>query len=270
MIFWVVIPIAFVLMTLWWRRASILTWTMAWWLVIFTWFQFGFATPIPQSVIWLYMGIVTLALLLYVTADEKRFREFKEPLIRFVTSRKYTIPLVLLVIGIPGLVAANVYLKMTAPVRAPFFSRTVHPANPDRIEVHDRSFDLNTLDNPLRPLEETNPEAFRSHVENGRRVYYQNCFYCHGDNTRGTGQFAHALNPIPTNLPENIPLLQEGYLFWRIAKGAPGLPEAGGPWESVMPAWENFLTEEEMWEVILFLYDFSNTRPRAREDVIEE
>ena len=35
-----------------------------------------------------------------------------------------------------------------------------------------------------------------------------------------------------------------------------------------MPAWEKFLTEDEMWEVILFLYDFNPPyRPRA---VVEE
>ena len=32
-----------------------------------------------------------------------------------------------------------------------------------------------------------------------------------------------------------------------------------------MPAWEKFLKEEEMWDAILFLYDFTGQRPRARE-----
>ena len=31
-----------------------------------------------------------------------------------------------------------------------------------------------------------------------------------------------------------------------------------------MPAWEKFLKEEEMWEAILFLYDFTGQKPRAR------
>ncbi len=30
-----------------------------------------------------------------------------------------------------------------------------------------------------------------------------------------------------------------------------------------MPVWEAYLSEEEMWEVILFLYDFTDQRPRA-------
>ena len=61
-----------------------------------------------------------------------------------------------------------------------------------------------------------------------------------------------------------LPILQESFLFWRIAKGGPGMPEEGGPWDSAMPAWEDFLTEEEIWDVILFLYDFNDYRPRAR------
>jgi hypothetical protein len=31
-----------------------------------------------------------------------------------------------------------------------------------------------------------------------------------------------------------------------------------------MPAWEKFLKEEEMWDVILFLYDFTGQRPAVR------
>ena len=34
-----------------------------------------------------------------------------------------------------------------------------------------------------------------------------------------------------------------------------------------MPAWEKFLKEDEMWDVILFLYDFTGQRPRAQEEV---
>ena len=33
-----------------------------------------------------------------------------------------------------------------------------------------------------------------------------------------------------------------------------------------MPAWENLLKEEEIWEAILFLYDFTGQKPRAREE----
>ncbi len=67
--------------------------------------------------------------------------------------------------------------------------------------------------------------------------------------------------------PLIIPILQEGFLFWRIAKGAPGLPEEGGPWDSAMPAWESFLSEEEMWNVITFLTEFTGYPPRSLHEV---
>jgi hypothetical protein len=37
-----------------------------------------------------------------------------------------------------------------------------------------------------------------------------------------------------------------------------------------MPAWENFLKEDEIWDVILFLYDFSGQRPRAKEETTHQ
>ena len=61
-------------------------------------------------------------------------------------------------------------------------------------------------------------------------------------------------------------MLRETFLFWRISKGGPGLPEEGGPWDTAMPAWEKILKEEDIWDVILFLYDFTGRKPRAREE----
>jgi len=55
-------------------------------------------------------------------------------------------------------------------------------------------------------------------------------------------------------------------VFWRIAKGGPGLPREGAPWNSAMPAWEDILTEEEIWAVIIFLYDQTGAQPRSWEE----
>ena len=55
-------------------------------------------------------------------------------------------------------------------------------------------------------------------------------------------------------------------MFWRIAKGAPGLPDESGPWDSSMPAWEKFLSEEQIWDVILYLYEHTGYKPRAEEE----
>ena len=247
-------------------RANLLVWAGAWWLGIYVLIRFGFVAPIPSSVINIYMGIVTLAVLAYMSSSRERREEISRPLVRFMTEKRYTPFLGATVVALPVLAAANVYVRMNAPLQPPYFARTVHPASPSEITVHDKKIDLDAGDNPFRQLEKSNPQEFRQHVENGRRVYYRNCVFCHGDNMSANGMFAHGLDPIPTNFHDTIPLLRETFLLWRISKGGPGLPDEGGPWDTAMPVWEKFLKEDEMWDAILFLYDFTELKPRAREE----
>jgi hypothetical protein len=262
----VVLPVVAVFGLLRFRRASLLMWAGAWWVGIYVLLRFGFTAPIPASVVSLYMGIVSIAILAYVSSSQGRRDEVFHPLIRFMTEKRYTALLGATVVAIPALAAANVYVQMNAPLQPPFFARTVHPASPADITVHDKKIDLDAGDNPFRQLERSNPQEFRRHVEAGRQVYYRNCVFCHGDTMASNGMFVHGLDPIPTNFNDTIPLLRETFLFWRIAKGGPGLPDEGGPWDTAMPAWEKFLKEEEMWDAILFLYDFTGQKPRAREE----
>ena len=249
------------------RRTGLLLWAVAWWAGIYALLRFGFTAPIPSSVVSLYMGIVTLAILTYVSSSYERRDEVSRPLVRFMTDKRYGVLLALTVVALPALAAANVYVQMNVPLEPPLFSRTVHPASPTEITVHDKRIDLDGGENPFLALERTNEAEYRKHVENGRRIYYQNCVFCHGDTLSGNGMFVHALDPIPTNFADKgtIAGLRDTFLMWRISKGGPGMPEEGGPWDSAMPAWEKFLTEEEMWEAILFLYDFTGQKPRARE-----
>jgi len=262
----VLLPILAVFGLLRFRRTSLLLWAGAWWVGIYVLLRFGFTAPIPSSVISIYMGIVTLAILAYVSSSQERRDAISGPLVRFMTDKRYTAMLGATVVAIPALAAANVYVQMSVPLQPPLFSRTVHPASPSEITVHDKKVDLDAGENPFRHLESSNPEEFRKHVENGRKVFYRNCVFCHGDNMAANGMFAHGLDPIPTNFHDTIPQLRETFLFWRISKGGPGLPEEGGPWDTAMPAWENFLKEDEMWDAILFLYDFTELRPRAKEE----
>ena len=248
-------------------RAGLLTWALAWIVGFYLVLRFGFTVPIPVSVIFIYMGIATLGTLAYVTSSDDRRAEVARPLVRLMTEPGLTPLLALVALGIPALAAAAVYTRMNAPIEPPFFSRTVHPASPATVTVHDKSIDLDAGHDPFMALKETDPAAWQQHHDNGRRVYYQNCVFCHGDDMGGNGMFVHGLNPIPTNFtdPGTIPMLRDTFLFWRISKGGPGLPEEGGPWDTAMPAWEKFLTEDEIWDVVLFLYDFTGYKPRAKE-----
>ena len=105
-------------------------------------------------------------------------------------------------------------------------------------------------------------------VEAGADVYVRNCHFCHGDKLDGQGPYAAGLNPVPLNFQDvgTIAQLQESFLFWRIATGGPGLPDEAAPWISSMPVWEEFLTEEEIWQVILYLYDYTGHEPRSFEE----
>ena len=247
------------------RAARTLTWTLACFLGIYACVRYGFATPIPFSVVQIYMGITTLALAAYVSSSATRRQEFLGPLVALVNEPRRRPLLGAILVLLPALAAGSAFLGTRETLEAPSFGRTVHPAPPDTIPFGDKTIDLARGHNPLRELETKDPERYRAHVENGRKTYYRNCHFCHGDVMAGDGMYAHGLNPIPTNFtdPGNIPMLQESFLFWRISKGGPGLPAEGGPWDSAMPAWEKFLKEEEIWEVILFLYDHTGYKPRA-------
>ncbi len=252
-------------------KMNILGWLAGWWVAAFVFLRWGVNPPLPTSIQGMFVGILTLSLLAYVSADSAHFRFVLDRFVAFTTQKKYTIPLLAVIVLLPCLVALQVYFDVTGGPAPPLSSRTIHPPPPTSIEVAGNTIDLVNDDNPYRALETEDPSAFAEHVENGRRVYYENCVYCHGDDMAGDGLFAHGLDPIPANFQDatTIAMLQEGYIFWRIAKGGPGLPSESTPWLSAMPAWENFLSERDMWDVTLFLYDFTGHRPRAREDHAE-
>lgn len=250
------------------RKSGTLGWAFAWWIALYIFVTYGFSVPVPGSVRGIYMAIVSGSIAAYVTSSRERLDGFTGPIQRLATDPGRRPLLVVVMLLVPTIAALNVWAKQNVPLEAPGFGRTVHPAPAETITVHDKEISLISADNPYRNLETDDPEKFKQHVENGRRVYFQNCFYCHGDGLGGDGMFAHGLNPIPTDFTDQgiIPILQESFLFWRIAKGGPGLPEESGPWDTAMPAWEKFLTEDEMWDVISFMTDFTGHTPRARSE----
>lgn len=247
-------------------RLGALIWLLVWWAGILIVLRYAIEPPLPMSIVSMFMGIITIALLAFLSADSGRLGDAKRSLVKFMVDRKYNVPLLALLLLIPALVGLNIYRGFNQAPSAPLVSRTIHPPPPTQITFKGKTINLN-LPSPIRELETSDPAAFTERVANGRRVYFENCVYCHGDDMDGGGIFAHALNPIPANFrdPSTIAMLQESYLFWRISKGAPGLPSEATPWASAMPAWENFLTEDEIWDVTAFLYDYTDQRPRSTE-----
>lgn len=246
---------------------NILAWLAIWWVALYVVFRYGVVPPVPASVLGMFMAIITLALLAYVSSDQERLAAARDKVVTFITDSRYTVPLLIVLVALPLLVAWRAYVGASQPPQPPVSGRTIHPVPPTTINFKGQTIDLVSDDNPFRPLKESDPDAFAEHVANGRRLYFENCFYCHGDDMRGDGHFAHGYDPIPANFvdPTTIAMLQESYLFWRVAKGGPGLPNESTPWASAMPAWENFMTEEEIWDVITFLYEYTGHKPRAKE-----
>ena len=97
------------------RRANLLVWAGAWWVGIYVLLRFGFTAPIPASVVSLYMGIISLGILAYVSSSQERREEVSRPLIRLMTEKRYTALLAAVVVAIPALAAANVYVQMNVP-----------------------------------------------------------------------------------------------------------------------------------------------------------
>ena len=233
----------------------------------FLFFRFGIRPPAPWSVVTLYMAVVLIAVLVFVSSSSDSWRAFLAPIrSTLVDDSKRPLRIVLGVL-LPLFVGYYAYTQAAATVEAPAELRAIHPAPPASISFKGKTIDIQGLDNPLRK-DAANRDKY---VAEGAAIYIKNCMFCHGDNLDGNGHFAHAFNPPPANFtdPGTIAMLQESFLFWRIAKGGPGLPKESTPWNSVMPAWEDRLSEEEIWKVIMYLYDATGYQPRrweAREE----
>lgn len=91
-----------------------------------------------------------------------------------------------------------------------------------------------------------NPDA----VTAGAQLYTTYCATCHGIEGKGDGPAGTALEPHPANLADAGMMnnMSDAYLFWRISEG--GMIE---PFNSAMPPWKGSLTEEQIWQVIVYL-----------------
>ncbi|HLB37844.1 MAG TPA: cytochrome c [Gemmatimonadales bacterium] len=216
------------------------------------------SAPVPKTVVIQYLFTALVGVLVFVSDNEQRWTRFKEPIRRTMVEPERRGLRTSLLVALPVLVGWMTYQQVRPSVSAPAALRSVHPASPVRITFRGQQMDLATLENPLRQTGD-----LQEHYAAGKRVYYQNCLPCHGDLLDGRGHFAHGFNPTPLPFDgSTIAQLRESFVFWRIAKGGPGLPKEGAPWNSAMPVWEDFLTEEEIWQVIIFLYEQTGLQPR--------
>lgn len=215
--------------------------------------------PLPFSVIFMYMCMATSGAIMYLTLFYNMKDTVITPIYNFLgggveggmaKGGRYA-----LLIVMPMVVWFGSYQKFNKKMEPPIDARVIHPAPP---------VEFTGLYNPFRVEDK---DTFRKNIEEGKKIYYQNCIFCHGDLLDGNGIWAHGFNPKPANFqdPTVLPMLQESFLFWRVSTGGISLPQESTPWSSAMPKWEDMLTDEQRWKVILFLSDYTGFSPRTWE-----
>ena len=81
-------------------------------------------------------------------------------------------------------------------------------------------------------------------LELGQQTYTENCEPCHGNDGKGGGSVAHFLETTPTDLTgDTYTQMESVALEGVISATAKGVPDTD------MPAFEEFLTEEEIFAV---------------------
>jgi len=162
----------------------------------------------------------------------------------------------LVLIAIPLVVGWLAWQRVKPNREGPRVTRLQHPAQPPEYAA---------LTSPLRDL----PEVARLQAKReGIALYHTNCRPCHGATGGGDGPLARGLTlrPVDFTDPATIESVDESYAFWRIREGHASLPDIATPWNSAMPAWEDELTDDEIWRIVLAEYFLSGKESRAAAD----
>lgn len=249
---------------------ALMVWTLG-----FYFYKSVLYPPIPWTLFITYMVMWSIGTFLYVSQDARTFREFRAPIVKTIIG-EYKLARIVVFALVPVLVGFVTYEAIYPKFQEPVELRTVHPAPPATTKVHGKTYTLETARNPFRideqdnyknsfPFLDADKNQYMKNVTDGGTIFFQNCHYCHGDQLNGLGMFSHVFNPTPANFidPGTIAMLRESFLFWRVSKGGPGLPNESTPWSSAMPPWEEHLKTEEIWKVILFEYWYTGWHPRT-------
>ena len=100
------------------------------------------------------------------------------------------------------------------------------------------------LKNPLHP---TAPA-----LKLARELYVDKCAHCHGDTGKGDGRDASRYDPAPMDFTDAKRMSEatDGELFYKISEG-----------KKPMPVFKNKLTEDQRWELVLFIRSFAQSSP---------
>ena len=88
----------------------------------------------------------------------------------------------------------------------------------------------------------------------GYRQYAANCVSCHGEPGVGRAAWAGGLDPAPTDFTVGRTGRDARQIFWILCHGEPGMG---------MPAFRAHRSDQELWNLALFVRDLPNLSPEA-------
>jgi len=96
------------------------------------------------------------------------------------------------------------------------------------------------LSNPL--------PASAVNISDGEKLYQMQCMMCHGKAGDGDGSTGKQFLPSPANLAftRRLPIATDTFFFWTISEG-------GKPFDSVMPAFGDQLSDKEIWQITHYI-----------------
>lgn len=224
--------------------------------------------PVPGALMGIYVALILIGVFVYLAADEARLKEFWGPIeallrgrevIQTTGDRLFNIGRWVAFVAVPLGAGWAVYTNTAPSSTPPAALRIQHPTIP---------FAYEKLTNPYRNPDGTvDPEI----IEEGRVLFQINCRPCHGTPAHGQGPMAYGfrLKPADFTAEDTIATVIEAYTLWRIKEGGISLPTAGSPWDSAMPAWQDELTDDEIWKIIAAEYYTAGVEPR-RPEVLHE
>lgn len=100
--------------------------------------------------------------------------------------------------------------------------------------------EVKRLKNPIAPTEST--------LKAAERIYLDECAECHGQHGKGDGPKAMMHTPAPADLTDagQMNRVTDGEIFYQISEG-----------KKPMPSFKKRLTEDERWELVLFVRSVS-------------
>ncbi len=247
------------------KRVPSVVWVLLILGTFYLFFEYGIApitgaltdtsAPLPASLVLMYTAMTAVAILVYLSVQEERWRDFVRSIVDFLGNRGSPttgrrVARVLVLVLVPLMVGWRGYVGASAQPDPPEDPPGIHFSLPNKYIA---------VENPLPWTEEN--------MREGGILYMKNCAMCHGDALDGDGLFARAWQPAPANFRDSgtIAQLDENYLYWRIKEGGPGLPKGSIGYRSAMPVWDGVLTDDQIWKIIMFEYTNAGVKPAKRE-----